>query len=439
VDRFFGFFKFTNLLSLQLFQLIRYSTFILIGIAFAKLHLLTSDIGQYETLLLVSGMVSFFWVSGIISAMLSAYPKYNDAEKKVALFNTFLSLVSISIVTGILLFIFSKNLLAFINKQDGLGIIRLSIIYILFNCPSYLTEYILYLSDAKKGLLAYGIAFSVTTLLAAIIPAAMGYPLQYSLYGIIAVAALKLLFTVMLLGRYASFKMDYAIWIHGLKLSLPLMLSLFVSGSAEYIDGIIVKARFNNTAFAVYRYGAKELPILLVIANTFSTAMIPAIAENLEEGLASIKKKSLQLMHIFFPLTIVLMIFSPYLYRYIFNDSFVYSAFIFNIYLLLTIPRLMFPQTILTASQQSRFILISSVIEIVINVSLSLYWSKTFGLYGIALGTLAAYSFDKIFLVAVNAFVLKINPVRYIALAPLLLYSLLTVAAFGIGFAILMH
>ena len=78
-------FNFNKLASLQIFQLLRYSAFVLIGIGFAKLHLTQTDIGRFETFIMISGMVSFFWVGGIINSTLALYPNKSEAEKKVRL------------------------------------------------------------------------------------------------------------------------------------------------------------------------------------------------------------------------------------------------------------------------------------------------------------------------------------------------------------------
>ncbi|HLP19890.1 MAG TPA: hypothetical protein VK174_06295, partial [Chitinophagales bacterium] len=94
-------FKFSSLSSLQLFQLIRYGTFILIGICYAKLSLTQNEIGHFETFLLVSGMVSFFWVSGLINSMLSIYPNKGEEERKAVLFNTFVTLFVFSLLAGL--------------------------------------------------------------------------------------------------------------------------------------------------------------------------------------------------------------------------------------------------------------------------------------------------------------------------------------------------
>lgn len=427
-------FNFSNLTGLQLFQLIRYATFVFAGIGFAKMHLPQTAIGQFETFLMVSGMVSFFWVSGIINTMLSSYPKQSAQVQKQVFFNTFVVLSLFAVTAGLLLFIFSDNLLAFLDKKNEGGFIRLAVFYVILNSPSFLIEYILYLNHRRNAIVYYAGLSSMFTLAAALLPPAFNYGIEYSLYGLIAVAAVKVVALLFLLARFSTFKLNRELIMTTLRLALPLLLSIFVSGSSEYIDGLIVKARFDDVAFAVYRYGAKELPILLIIANTFSTAMIPVIAANLNDGLDEIKRRSTKLMHVFFPLTIVLMLASHFLYQYVFSESFIYSAVIFNIYLLLAIPRLVFPQTILTGLQHSRYLLISSVLEITINVSLSLWLARTMGLPGIALGTFVAFCFDKAFLTAVNHFKYGISPARYIPLSLLAVYSILTFLALGAGF-----
>jgi len=291
----------------------------------------------------------------------------------------------------------------------------------------------LFLNDKKKTILVYGSLTALVSVLAAVVPVWLSYPITFSMYGLIIVALCRIAYSLLLLKQFANFNFNFKLQATNLKLSAPLILSIFVSGSAEYIDGLIVKAKFNDMFFALYRYGAKELPVLLIVANTFSTAMISSIATNLETGLNELKQKSSKLMHIFFPITMVLMLLSPVIYRYVFSESFVYSSTIFNIYLLLIIPRVLFPQTILTGMQQTRYLLVSAILEIGLNVSLSIYLAGKIGLPGIAIGTFIAYSFDKIFLIAVNYFAYGIKPSSYIKGLPFIAYSVSTLLAFAVS------
>ncbi len=433
--------RFNKLASLQIFQLIRYAAFVVIGIGFAKLYLSQTEIGQFETFILISGMVSFFWVSGVINAMLSVYPNKNEETQKSILTSTFLSLSIFSIMAAAFLYWFSPGLFSFLHKQGDHHIANLAIIYLLLSGPSFIVEYILFLNERNKAVVVYGAVTASLSVALALIPVALHYPMEYAMWGLIIVAGIKLITAIGVLQKFATLRPNFDLlvktMVENFKLSAPLIASVFVSGSAEYIDGLIVKTQFDDPSLALYRYGAKELPVLLIIANTFSTAMIPSISANLESGLAELKSRSRKMMHIFFPLTIVLMPLSPFIYKYVFNEGFLYSSLIFDIYLLLAIPRLLFPQTVLMGMQKTSFLLLSSILEIIINVSLSVYLAKIMGLPGIAIGTFIAYTFDKVFLIAVNRFSSGIAVSKYVPLIPYLVYVILTFVSFFCGLQVL--
>jgi O-antigen/teichoic acid export membrane protein len=329
--------------------------------------------------------------------------------------------------------------LSFLDKRENGTILRLTVLYLLLNSPSFIVEYILFLNERKKAIILYAVLSSLLTLAAALVPVLLDCGVEFSLYGMIAVAAVKLIVAFLVLKRFAVFKLNIPLLLSNLKASAPLLASIFVSGSAEYIDGIIVKSKFDDVSFAVFRYGARELPVLLIIANTLSAALIPSISRDLSEGLAELKKKSTHLMHVFFPLSIILILSSRYIYPLVFNESFTYSALIFNIYLLLIIPRVLFPQTILTGLMQTRFLLLSSVFEIVLNVSLSIWLAGKAGLSGIAFGTLIAYLFDKIFLIVINKTVYKIPLSRYLNTPAFCFYTIATCIAFCLNYYLMVE
>lgn len=426
----------SSLSALQLYQLLRYGSFILIGICFAKIGLPREEIGRFETFIMLSSMVSYFWVGGMINTMLSIYPRKKDSERSSVFFNTFLSLSAFSIIAGTLLFTMSDNVLSFMDQGGSGALVRLAVVYLLLNGPSFISEYILFLNDRKLSIVVYGVLFGFSSLCAGVLPIVNDMPVEYSLYGFIWVAVGRYLFTLWLISRYGSFRFNSTLLLQQVQSALPVIGAIFVSGSAEYIDGVLVKSLYSDADFAVYRFGAKELPVLLIVANTFSSAMIPMVANHLEHGLEQIKKNSARLMHLFFPVTILLLFTSPYLYPFLFNIEFASSALIFNIYLLLIIPRVLFPQTILTGIHANRFLFYSSLIEITLNISLSYLLSMYFGLAGIALGTLLSSLADKLFLSAVCYFKFNLLPGRYLLYIPYLVYVALTVVSFIISYII---
>ncbi len=218
-----------------------------------------------------------------------------------------------------------------------------------------------------------------------------------------------------------------------LHFGLPLIITSLISGSAQYIDGIIVSSYFDDPgAFAVFRYGAKEFPLVLMLANGLSNAMLPEFGtrSRMKESLAKIRKKSERLMHFLFPASMLMMFFARWIYPRVFNSDFQRSADIFLIYILLVIPRLVFPQTILIGRKKTKITLWGAAIELAFNIPLSLWLIKPYGIVGVALSTFIVYTLEKVFLATYLWRKMKIKPGEYIPLLTYFIYSALITLLF---------
>jgi O-antigen/teichoic acid export membrane protein len=207
---------------------------------------------------------------------------------------------------------------------------------------------------------------------------------------------------------------------------------MLLSGSGQYIDGFIITSYFDDATFAVFRYGAREFPLVLLLANSFSSSMLPGFADpsGLKLNLEKIKVNSRKLGSWLFPLSGILMLATHQVFPLVFNASFSESATIFNIYLLLIVSRLLFPQTILIGLQKTRPILWASALEIALNVALSLWFVQFWGIAGVAFGTVCAYLFEKLLLIALVRKVCGFRIAEYLNLRQHVLYSVLLSATF---------
>ena len=205
-----------------------------------------------------------------------------------------------------------------------------------------------------------------------------------------------------------------------LLLGAPLVLSTLLSSSSRYIDGFIITSQFSPDDFAVFQYGARELPLAMLLANSLSMAMLPQLSKkNIESPLAEFRSEIYRLNWLLFPVSILLLLTSHWFYPLVFSPQFAPSATIFNIYLLLLISRLLFPQTILIARKMNRVIVSASFYEIIINVGLSILLAKTMGMMGVAYATIVAYLFEKVYLIIACKKKLNISLSKYL---PLQLY-----------------
>ena len=297
----------------------------------------------------------------------------------------------------VLLWICHKPALLLLPGTEVLPFYRLFLIYLLLNMPTYLVENIYLLSSQSKRIFQFGLFSFGGHLIAMILPLQLGYPLAYSFYGLITLATLKHFWLLLLVQRKSkvSFRLDLIRpWI---QLSLPLIGYALLGGLMQTYDNWRVNYWYSGDEriFAVFRYGARELPLALALAHAFSTALLPEVRLDLRQALQSIRQKSRLLFHLLFPLSLVLMLTSSWFIPLVFNPEFMDSVPIFNTYLLIIASRLIFSRTVLIGLQDNKVVLWISVLELLTNVIVSIWFISLWGLTGVALATVVAYSLEK--------------------------------------------
>jgi hypothetical protein len=425
-----------NISGLQIFQLMKFTVFLIISIVLTKSHLTRAEIGKWEMFLFIAGLISFFWVTGIIQSLLPLYHRNktyrklgdNGTEKSPEIFNAFLLLCFFSI----LIFILGhslKNSFSVFHFRGNVPYLNLLLLYILLSSPVCLIEYIYLLNNRAHRILQYGLYTFTAQLILVIGPVLLGKDIIWSVYGLLIISGVRWIWLLILLRRYTEMTVSWKFMKEHLYLGTPLILTTLISGSAQYVDGIIVSAVYRDPSiFAWFRYGAKEFPLALLLANGLSSAMLPEFSTRslMKESLQKIKVKSKRLMHFLFPVTMVIMLFTRWFYPRVFTPDFQKSADIFLIYSLLIIPRLVFPQTIIVGRKKTHITLIAAILELSINIPLSLLMIKWgYNIVGVALSTLVVYTISKIFLIGYVWVKMKIKPIEYIPLKVYVIYSVL--------------
>lgn len=432
--------RINNVFSLQLFQILRFAAFLLIGVFFTKNHLSVKEFGDWELMLFITSGISFFWISGIIQSLIPLFNNnstFKQTErpnliKSPELFNAFILLTVFSTIFTIL--ILAAGYLGFSsNTVEQIPYHNLLALYFFFNCPGALIEYIYLLKNKPHHIFYFGIISFFLILLMVCTPIYFGYGLIYSIWGLIIFTILRYFFLIFLLLKYSRIQFSWLFIKSHLKLGYPIILSALLSGSTQYIDGFLASLTVGSQRFAVFRVGAVELPLVNQLANGLSNGMLVgfATAEKMKSTLAEIKIRSLKLMHYLFPLSIVVMIFSRWIFsNVLYNENYNRSADIFMVYQLIIVARLIFPHTILIGLKKTKVLLNISIISIILNIILSLLFIRSYGLVGLALGTVSVLVLEKIFLIIYNYYKLGIKPVDYIPVKWYLFYSAMIVLVF---------
>lgn len=426
---------------MQLFQLMKPVIFLIISIVFTKSHLTTYDIGQFEGFMFIAAISTFFWITGINQSLLPLYNRNktyrrigdNGPAKSPEIFNAFLLLCFFSLLLFILGHIF-KNNYSFFHNRGNVPFINLLLLYILLSSPVCLIEYIYLLNNRSYRIFQYGLYTYTAQLILIITPLLLGKDIMWSIYGLLVITGLRWIWLIILLRRYTEMKISVEFMKEHIYLGAPLILTTLISGSAQYIDGFIVSTVFRDPEkFALFRYGAKEIPLVLMLANGLNSAMLSEFStrEKMKESLETIKVKSKKLMHLLFPATAVIMLLARWGYPIMFREEFSLSSSVFLVYALMIIPRLIFPQTILVGRKKTQITLIAAVLELAINIPLSLLMIKwEYQLVGVALASFIAYSINNLFLVIYLNAKMNIKPSEYIPVKIFALYSFLIAILF---------
>ncbi len=424
-----------NISALQFFQLLRFGTLLLISIVFTKTHLPIADIGIYETLLFIAGAISFFWLQGLIQSFLPLYKKSSvSVEKSPDIFNAFLLILFFSFAAWIFVLGFKNYIGQYSGNTAIIPFLNIFSFVILLSGPTSLIEYIYLLCDKPKLIIKYGIlSFSLHFIFVAV-PVIFGYGIEWSVRGLLLISIIRIIWLLFLIKQYSCFKISFDFIHTHFSIGYPLILGALLSGSAQYIDDFLVSHFSDSAHFAIYKYGSKQFPLIVLLANAFSNAMVPIFSsQNTLLALQEIKNRSAKLMHILFPITIVLLISSHWLYPVVFNLQFLPGADIFNVLLLLIVSYMIFPQTILIGLKKTKLILIASFLELILHITLSLFLLHYFGIIGIAIATVCSYFFEKLLLLIFVYNNLKISPDKFI---PTRQYSLYVAALLAVFIAI---
>ena len=124
--------------ALQFLQLFRFIALLLVGIVLSKTSIGISQIGTYETFLLISGASCFFWTGGMLQAMLSI-KREPQGEKTASYFNIFLIFTALAIVTSAAILLLQSLIATFVGfSGNRIPYLKILLAYIVFSCPANL-------------------------------------------------------------------------------------------------------------------------------------------------------------------------------------------------------------------------------------------------------------------------------------------------------------
>ncbi len=421
----------TTTRALQLFQVMRLGAVIGTSVLLAKSGLPMADIGLYEWLLYIGTVSTFFWVNGLLQGIAPMHGLLADSERRPFIFNSFIVFCGIATAVFCVLFFGKSYLLPVLAGRSELPYFGVFCVYLLFNLPTLTVEFIYLLQKKPHHIVGWGVMSFGLQLVVVFVPLWLGWGLGGSLTGLAGWALLKFAWTLGLVLHSGQSILRPDLIRQYLLFSAPLMLNVVVGNLIALFDNWLVGWHFHDEAvFAVFRYGSRELPLATALATALSAAMIPQLTANFEGGMAELKTQTTRLMHVLFPLTIVMLFVTKPLFPLVFNPDFAASAPLFSIYLLITASRVLLPNALVLAKGEPAVIFRVGLLELSVKVVLGFLFIRWFGLIGVAWSAVLAFWVEKIGLLLFLQKKYGIRPSQWLDLRWYLGYVAVLIAAF---------
>ena len=426
----------SNVSALQFYQICRFAGVITLSIIYVKSALSTKEVSYIEFFLFSANLFSFFWSFGFKNAFLSYFPSLPREDQRKFTFTLFVLYVLFGLIAAALLYTSIHQGILFNWDLTEQGFAPLLVIYLLCNTPTILVEHIFILHDDQRRLIQYAIFVFISPILFTLVALLISVSVTAVFYGFLLFAGLKLLYLAYVLTIYSEFRIDRRYMLPYIAFAMPLICHALIGNGVEYVDGYLIRHYFDKESFAVFRYGARELPFVVLLVGALTTVLVPRAVNNASKTLVEIKQQTTKLMHFLFPLSIILVLFSPLIFPLVYSSEFKESAYLFNIYALIIISRILLPQVILFGHHLNHLLLSTTASEFVLNVGLSLLLMQVWGMKGIAVASVIAFSLAKVAMIIYNRWRFGIRLSEYTSIPLYLGYSFLLIVSFVVSMSI---
>jgi O-antigen/teichoic acid export membrane protein len=389
-----------NTLNLIIFNLINSSTQFLVLIILSR-YCALNDYATYRQVFLPFEVLAPLIGLGLSSSIFYFYPRYLNKIK--LLFNSMLIIFLTSLLFEILM-IFGFNYLisTFLNNDSIKQFLFYTGIFSFFSLSNTVLFSFLILEDKTKTNIIINFISNLIQLILLLI--IVSY--YNNLENIIILRVIVYMFSFLLLcnktGVFKNFKINMINVFEEckeiIKYSYPLSFSLMIGVVSYQLDKVIVSSFCTKEQFAIYVNGAFEIPLIAIVTSSLAGASFGMFTNYCKEGdfeKANILFKKVTTISalIIFPSFVYLFLYAKEFVIFVFGKTYTDSYIVLRVYLLLLPIRIIQYGNILIALGKSKVLMKRSVIELIINLILSILLFKFIGYLGVALGTVISVLF----------------------------------------------
>ena len=422
--------------ALQWAQLVRQLGVLATAVLLAHTGLPASHIGRYELLQYLTALLSAAWISGLTQGLLTLWPKVSAVEQKNLLSWVVVSYSILSLLVAVVIGLMPSRLLQWLSGQEILHYQRWFALFLVGYLPSLLFEYVLFLHGRYRSVVLYSTLNALGWLACLVLPPAMGYSFSLSFQLLAMLASFRLLQLWIYTSRHAQLgNLRWDLLRRWLTIAAPITGYALLGIINLSVDSWWIGQLYagDTAMLAVYRYGAREIPLATALTAAAGAALLPQLSGALHETLPLVRRQSAKLCHQFYPLAILLTATSAYWYPWVFGAAFAESAVIFNYFVLIGGSRVVLSLALVTATQMHGPMLRAALISLFMHIALSGWLGSHWGAVGVAAGTTISFIAEKAMLTYFVYQKQGIRPGAYLHLPVWTAYTAALLLAFAVS------
>jgi O-antigen/teichoic acid export membrane protein len=379
--------------AMQAYQLMRVGAAVLTGVVLAKSGLSTADIGIWEMLLYLGSFVVFLGVNGLLQGIALYHVQHAD-KGNAFIFNALWTFGAIGLLFSSILYLGATWIVPALTGRATLPWLGWYCTYLLLSIPTLPLEIYYMIRQRSLALTIWGLTGFGGYLVVLGAAVWSGWGLGLAIQILTVLAALRAVWVFVEMGWPP--KPDGSISAYW-KLSWPLVINSLQGTLIGWFDPWLVAWWYADPAlFAIFRYGSREFPLALALATGLGTAMTYNIGQDRAAGMAELRRRGMSLMHIVLPLSAVLIIMTPYLFPIVFNADFIAAIPLFQVMLLVTLSRVLLPNSVLVGIGDTKSVAQIGTMELALKIGAGYYFNAYYGIMGVVVSFVLCCFFEKI-------------------------------------------
>src|SRR5690554_617410 len=349
------------------------------------------EYGSYGQALLVTSVVATFLTLGL-PQLLNVYLADETKDKKTSLSNNLITSILLGIIGAVLTFLMADWFGHIFDNTSLPYLIKVFSLSILFSIPfASLNSFFIYTGRVKLSVVL-SVMTNVLKIILVVLSIQIYKSLPLALASMVLISFLQLVIALFYARTSLTTKFNRLEIKQQIIEGFPLGMTAAIGIIILYTDSTMISTMLDIREYAIYRNGAIEVPFVSTLYVSIAAIVLPEVAKLWQKGeideLFQLKKKVIMnTIYLLYPILIFLIFNAQNIISLYLGEKYVESGVIFAVFNLTLLIRVNSYSDVLISAKKTRYIMITYVIVVFVNLVSNYFLINLLGAVGAAIST----------------------------------------------------